>query len=57
MAKMKKADSPTTTLKAARDIFGKCNVRYYDGGVPNVFMEGGAVTEFAVDKLLTWSNQ
>ena len=50
-----KTVSPYTTLKAARDIFGKCNVRYYDGGVPDVFLEGGAVTESAVNELLTWS--
>ena len=46
---------PFTTLKAAIDIFGERNVRYYDGGVPDVFLEGGAVTESAVNELLTWS--
>ena len=57
MSDMEKTGPPHTTLKAARDIFGEHNVRYYDDGVPNVFMESGAVTESAVDKLLTWDNQ
>ena len=57
MSRMDKTDSPHTTLKAARDIFGDCNVRYYDGGVPDVFLEGGTVTESAVNKLLTWNSR
>ena len=55
MAHMDKTVSPYTTLKAARDIFGEGNVRYYDGGVPDVFLDGGAVTESAVNELLIWN--
>lgn len=33
---------------AAGDIFGEDNVRFYGGGIPNVFLHG-------IDKLLTWS--
>ena len=57
MSYMDKTDSPYTTLKAAIDIFGERNVRYYDGGVPDVFLEGGTVTESAVNKLLTWNSR
>ena len=45
---------PRTTLEAARDLFGEANVRFYGGGVPDVFLDGGRVTDAAVDKLLTW---
>lgn len=43
------------TVKAARDIFGAENVRFYGGGVPNVFLDGGMATDTALDKLLNWS--
>ena len=39
---------------AARDIFGPENVRFYGGGVPNVFLEGGTVRHRAVERLLVW---
>jgi len=43
-------------VNAALDIFGKKNVRFYGGGVPNVFRDsGGGVTEAALERLLTWS--
>lgn len=45
---------PRTTLEAAQDLFGEKNVRFYGGGIPNVFLEGGRVTDLAVEKLLTW---
>ena len=48
---------PNETLEAARDLFGGENVRFYGGGVPNVFLDGGSVTDYAVDKLLTWENE
>lgn len=48
-------EAPRSTLEAARDIFGEENVRFYGGGVPDVFMEGGQVTEAAVDCLLNWN--
>ena len=28
-------------VEAARDIFGPENVRFYGGGIPNVFLDGG----------------
>ena len=51
---MKKAEPPGSTLEAARDLFGKENVRFYGGGVPEVFMEGGRVDDDAVKRLLEW---
>ena len=39
---------------AARDIFGRENVRFYGGGVPKVFLEGDTVQDRAVEKLLVW---
>ena len=48
--------APRTTLEAARDLFGEDNVRFYGGGIPNVFVDGGSVTEAAVERLLTWES-
>ena len=42
------------TVNAACDVFGRKNVRYYGGGIPNVFMDGDMVTDAAVDRLLNW---
>lgn len=42
-------------VKAACDIFGKDNVRFYGGGIPNVFLEGGVATDTALERLLDWS--
>jgi hypothetical protein len=42
-------------VRAARDIFGEDNVRFYGGGVPNVFCDGDQVTDVALDRLLNWS--
>ena len=46
----------STALEAACDLFGKENVRFYGGGIPNVFLDGGRVMDAAVDKLLTWED-
>jgi hypothetical protein len=43
-------------VNAARDIFGKENVRFYGGGVPDVFLDRGKVTDARLEKLLTWSS-
>ena len=53
---MEKAEAPRTTLEAAGDLFGKENVRFYGGGIPNVFLDGGRVTDSAVDDLLIWKS-
>ena len=57
LSNMKKGEPPRTTLEAARDLFGKENVRFYGGSIPEVFLDGGRVTDPAVDKLLTWESR
>ena len=52
---VKAACLSSTALSAARDLFGSENVRFYGGGVPNVFLEGGSVQDRAVEQLLDWS--
>ena len=52
---MKKGEAPRATLEAARDLFGIENVRFYSGGIPNVFVDGGKVTDSVVEKLLRWN--
>lgn len=44
------------TLEAARHLFGKENVRFYGGGIPEAFMDGGGVSDAAVDRLLDWES-
>ena len=53
---LKKMDNPhRQTLEAARGLFGKENVRFYGGGIPQVFLgSGNNVTELAVNRLLEW---
>lgn len=42
-------------VNAARDIFGKDNVRFYGGGIPNVFLDsGGVATDAMLEQLLNW---
>ena len=42
-------------VKAARDIFGEDNIRFYGGGIPNVFLDGdGKATNLKLEQLLDW---
>lgn len=43
-----------SAVKAAIDIFGRNNVRFFGGGVPDVFLEAGVVSEAAIERLLNW---
>lgn len=54
---MTQGEAPRTTLEAARDLFGEDSVRFYGGGIPDVFLEEGRVTDSALDKLLTWEER
>ena len=47
----------TSPVNAARDIFGDENVRFYGGGVPGVFLDGGKVTTAKLEELLNWSSR
>ena len=52
---MKPGEPPPKALEAASEVFGRENVRFYGGGIPQVFLnESGTVTESAVETLLTW---
>ncbi|MGB0124039.1 MAG: hypothetical protein WA419_18180 [Silvibacterium sp.] len=44
----------SSPVKAACDIFGAENVRFYGGGIPEVFLDNGKVTDAKLDQLLTW---
>ena len=57
LPKMEEGKALRTTLEAARDLFGEENVRFYGGGIPNVFLDGGRVTDSAVNRLLTWEDE
>ena len=40
----------------ARDLFGPANVRFFGGGIPNVFLDSGrSVSRDAVERLLAWN--
>ena len=43
-----------TAVGAAQDLFGRDNVRFYGGGIPEVFSRGGVVTDQAVERLFNW---
>ena len=45
--------SESSPLTAACDIFGEENVRFYGGGIPNVFLQNGKVTAEKLNRLLT----
>jgi hypothetical protein len=42
-------------VSAAREVFGEENVRFYGGGIPEVFLDGDLATEAKLDRLLVWS--
>lgn len=44
------------TVRAAIDIFGNGNVRFFGGGIPNAFLDGGRATDAALERLLDWSS-
>ena len=47
---------PDHVVRAAGDLFGMENVRYYNGGVPDVFLDGGVANDSKLEQLLTWSS-
>lgn len=52
---MQENESSRTTLKAAREIFGKDNVRFYGGGFPAVILENSQVSGQAIDRMVRWN--
>ena len=55
LPKMEKGEAPRTTLEAARDLFGRDNVRFYGGGIPQVFCEGDTPSRLRFQQLIQWS--
>jgi hypothetical protein len=49
------ANAAHEVVNAAREVFGEGNVRFYGGGIPEVFLDEGLATEAKVDRLLAWS--
>jgi hypothetical protein len=50
----KRSFAESSPLKAACDIFGAENVRFYGGGIPDVFLDEGKATDAKLEQLLTW---
>ncbi len=44
-------------VRQACEIFGPDRVRFYGGGVPDVFLDQGRATDARLDKLLTWPDR
>lgn len=53
--KMKPGEAPRTTLEAARDIFGRDNVRFFGGGIPQVFCDGEKASPHRLQQLIKWN--
>lgn len=52
---MEKGEVPRTTLEAARDLFGRDNVRFFGGGIPQVFCDGDLACPHRFQQLINWS--
>ena len=46
----------SSPVLAARDIFGSDHVRFYGGGIPDVFLDRDRATNAKLDQLLTWAS-
>lgn len=55
LSEMNKGESPRTTLEAARDLFGRENVRFFGGGIPQVFCEGDTASPHRFQQLIHWT--
>ena len=54
-AEIRSKGKPPKAVKNAQGVFGRENVRFFGGGVPGVFLDGGArVGARAVERLLVW---
>ena len=49
---MKDNESPKTTLVTAQDLFGAENVRFFGGGIPQVFCDGAHASRRQFHKLI-----
>lgn len=53
---MEKGIAPRTTLEAARDLFGRDNVRFFGGGIPQVFCDGDTASPRRFQQLIDWTS-
>ncbi len=53
---MEKDAAPHTTLVAARDLFGRDNVRFFGGGIPQVFCDGDTASPQRFQQLINWTS-
>lgn len=54
-AEIQAKGNPPEAVEHAQDVFGKENVRFFGGGIPGVFLDGGTrVSASAVERLLAW---
>ncbi len=56
LARLRGALPESSPIHAACDIFGGANVRFFGGGVPNVFLDKGKVTPAKLQELLVWKS-
>jgi hypothetical protein len=54
---LKPGETPRTTLEAARDIFGRENVRFFGGGIPKVFCDGEKASQARFEQLINWRTE
>ena len=55
-SELKRMQDLPDAAKNAQETLGPDNVRYLDGGIPNVFLGGGSVlSPHAVERLLKWN--
>ena len=43
-------------IEAARDLFGEKNIRFFGGGIPEVFLDGGRATADKLEQLANWDS-
>jgi hypothetical protein len=56
LAGLREALPESSPVHAACDIFGGANVRFFGGGVPNVFLNKGKVTQAKLEALFVWNS-
>lgn len=52
---METGKAPRATLEAARDLFGRENVRFFGSGIPQVFCDGAGASRERVQQLIHWT--
>lgn len=50
-------EQPRNVLATVGGLLGNENVRFYGGGIPQVFLDGNDVTSAAAERLLVWKDR